>query len=85
MADRSGIIKLTNTIGAIVNPATEETLQSVAGFNIPAYDYISATYPTAVQEVYVYKTGGAGGTTVSTVTVNYTDATKAYISNTTKV
>lgn len=77
-------IKISNWLGDTINPATQETLQSVAGFNIPAYDYIEATYPTAVQEVYVYNTGGAGGTTVSTVTVNYTDATKNFISNTTK-
>lgn len=48
------------------------------------FDYISATYPLATQEVYVYKTGGSGGTTVATITVNYVDATKNEVLNVTK-
>jgi hypothetical protein len=56
------------------------TLTNSALINV-AYDYISATYPTETQEVYVYKTGGSGGTTVATITVNYTDSTKTNISN----
>ncbi len=45
------------------------------------YDTIAATYPTTTQTVYTYKTGGLGGTTVATLTVNYTDATQANILN----
>jgi len=50
------------------------------GFAIRDYDYIGVTYPTATQEVFVYKTGGSGGTTLATLTVDYTDSTKANIS-----
>lgn len=46
-----------------------------------SYDYISATYPSGTQEVYIFKTGGSGGSTVATVTVNYTDTTKNSILN----
>ncbi len=46
-----------------------------------AYDYVSVTYPTAVQEVYAFKTGGSGGSTVATVTVNYVDSTKVDLLN----
>lgn len=46
-----------------------------------AYDAVSVTYPSATQEVYLFKTGGLSGTLVSTVTVNYTDATKANLLN----
>jgi len=46
-----------------------------------AYDYVSVTYPIATQEVYTFKSGGSGGTTVATVTVNYTDSTKENILN----
>ncbi len=49
-----------------------------------AFDYIAATYPDAVTEVYTYKIGGAGGITVATVTVVYTDSTKDNISTVTK-
>jgi hypothetical protein len=45
------------------------------------FDYVTVSYPTSVQEIYVFKTGGSGGTTVATITVNYTDATKEFVSN----
>jgi len=58
--------------------ATEETLQALAGFNIPKNDSIYATYPTTSSEVYTYKLAGA---TVGVVTVEYTDATKAVLTS----
>ncbi len=45
------------------------------------FDYISATYPTTTQEVYVYKLGGSSGTLVGTITVNYTDTSKNFVLN----
>lgn len=48
------------------------------------YDFIAATYPIATQEVYTYKLGGGGGSTVATITVNYTDATKNILSDVSK-
>lgn len=48
------------------------------------FDYIAATYPSSTQEVYTYKAGGSGGTTVATITVNYTDANKTSISSVAK-
>lgn len=50
-------------------------------FKIPSFDYVSASYPSGTQEVYEYKDGGSGGATVGTITINYTDATKANILN----
>jgi hypothetical protein len=41
------------------------------------FDYIAATYPNATTEVYTYKSGGVSGTTVATVTVVYSNASKA--------
>jgi len=82
---------ITNAAGVVKNPATEEKqdniiteLQSIAGLSIPEHNYIGVTYPSDTQEVYTYKTGGSGGTTVGTITVNYTDATKEVLSNVTK-
>lgn len=46
-----------------------------------AYDYVEATYPVAIQEVYTFKVGGAAGTTVATVTVNYSTAQKDVLLN----
>ena len=38
---------------------------------------VAVTYPTTSTEVYAFKSGGASGTTVSTVTLTYSDSTKA--------
>lgn len=57
---------------------------ALPGLDLPQYDYISAAYPQTDTEVYTYKTGGSGGTTVGTVTVVYTDANKTAISSVTK-
>ena len=48
------------------------------------YDYVSVSYDSATQETYTFKSGGSGGTTVATVVIVYTDATKANISTVTK-
>jgi len=45
------------------------------------YDQILATYPDSVTEVYTYKLTGS---TVATVTVVYTDNTKANLASVTK-
>lgn len=45
-----------------------------------AFDYISANYSGATTDVYTYKTGGSGGTTVATVTVTWTNSTKTVLS-----
>lgn len=39
-------------------------------------DYFSATYPTVLQDVWTFKDGGSGGTTVATITLNYSDAAR---------
>lgn len=45
-----------------------------------AWDY-TALVQAATTDTWTFKTGGAGGTTVATVVITYTDATKATISN----
>lgn len=43
---------------------------------VPAgYDYLENT-PTATTDVFTYKSGGASGSVLGTVTVTYTDSTK---------
>lgn len=69
------------TVGGKVVVATKEE-----GFlNLGSYNYVAVAYPTTTSEVYTFKTGGAGGTTVSTVTLEYTDSTKENLSTVTKV
>lgn len=65
--------------------ATQVTLNSngampVAGQLVNEYyDYIDVQQTSSNVDTYVYKSGGSGGTTVATVTVTYTDSTKANI------
>lgn len=47
--------------------------------SLPRYDYL-ALVQAALTDTYTFKTGGAGGTLVATLTITYTDATKATIS-----
>jgi hypothetical protein len=44
------------------------------------YDYIAPTFAT-LTDTWVFKTGGSGGTTVSTITITYTDSGKGTISS----
>ncbi len=55
-----------------------------AGLSLPYYDFVAVTYPLTTQEVYTFKTGGSGGDTVAVVTLNYSDATKANLTDVTK-
>jgi len=52
-------------------------VDNIAGLSIPEYDHLAVTYPLTTREVYVFKTGGVAGATVATITINYTDSTKA--------
>jgi hypothetical protein len=83
-------VDVTTPTLVAVNPVTnaiitEGTTIVNNSLIIKAFDYIAATYPTTSSEVYTYKTGGSGGTTVGTITVVYSDAvTKAIITSVTK-
>lgn len=61
-------------------------LKAIASGNamdLPNFDFASQSQ-TATQDVWTFKTGGSGGTTVATVTINYVDATKLVITDVTK-
>jgi len=49
------------------------------------YDYVVETEPNTTTELYTFKTGGASGTDVATITVVYADSTKARLVSATKV
>ena len=70
------------TVETVVGSTPTSQVQVfTSGLSLPKYDYVAVTYPLATQEVYEFKTGGAAGTTVGTITINYTDSTKESISN----
>lgn len=49
------------------------------GLAVPTYD-ATALAQNATQDIWTFFTGGLGGTLVATITITYTDATKATIS-----
>lgn len=51
--------------------AKETTLQNIAGFNIPLYDYISLGYTGSNLTTVKFYLGGSGGTLLNTLTLGY--------------
>lgn len=70
----------TSTALALDTSVSVTNLNSVSygALVIVPYDSIYATYPDAITEVYAYKLSGS---TVATVTIAYTDSTKALLDN----
>jgi hypothetical protein len=54
------------------------------GFSMLAYDYVSQARAT-LTDTWSFYSGGSGGTLVATITIAYTDASKAVIANVAKV
>lgn len=77
----------TQVIQSVYQPDSESLKTTLSGGTlvIEEFDYVEFTYPSDTQEVYTYKLGGSGGTTVAEVTVNYVDNTKTAILNISKV
>lgn len=61
-----------------VGLATEATLAKIPGMALPIFDATGLSQ-TSLQDVWTFYTGGLLGTLVATVTIIYTDATKATI------
>jgi len=82
MASNPSKIDSNQVLPTVYDAATDSLRITGSGKLVTeSFDYIAATYPTATTEVYTYKTGGSGGTTVATVTVTYVDATKEEVSS----
>ena len=47
---------------------------SAFGLITVPFNYIGVTYPDTSTEVYTYKSGGSGGTTVGVITLAFSDA-----------
>jgi len=76
MAKNTSKVGLVNALEADINPATEDSLAKLIGFEIPAYNYIALTYVAAGNgageiETVVYRSGGSGGSVVATLTLAY--------------
>lgn len=73
-------IRIGDGAGHYLAINTDGSIKSVQLFTLP-FDAITATYPLTTQEIYQSRVGGTGGTVQQTVTVNYTDSSKALILN----
>lgn len=78
MSDRSTNIEVDN-----LNEITDII---PVGFDIGVYDYVSRGWTAGTfTEVWTFKTGGSGGSTVATLTVVYDDVDKSNIVTVTKI
>lgn len=57
--------------GRIVEEVAVISPHGLGGLEIPAHDYVGFTYTGGNLTGVVYKEGGAGGTTVATLTLAY--------------
>jgi hypothetical protein len=65
-----------------VGTKLDSLIAKTSGALIPvAYDTIVPNLAGATTDIYVYKTGGVGGATVATLTINYVAADKLVISS----
>ena len=85
MSQVSSKVGLLDSLEASINPATEDSLAKLIGFEIGAYDYVSRSWVAGTfTETWVLKTGGSGGTTAATIVVVYDDVDKSNIVTVTK-
>ena len=57
---------------ADVTPDNALQVTNIAGLITEAYDFIDVDYTSGNPTLITYKSGGAGGTTVATLTITYT-------------
>jgi len=78
---RGASVEQIGSQGALVVKLGGADSSSLPGMQVPSSDYIGVAYPDSETEVYTYKTGGSGGTTVATITVVYSDSSKTVLSS----
>jgi hypothetical protein len=61
--------RIANSAGVTINPATEETSQAIAGFNIPKHDTRTLVYTSEILTSIEYY---LDSTLVATKTLSYT-------------
>jgi hypothetical protein len=66
----SNEVEVTNGTGSPI-PVSGTISSKVAGWDIPIHDYRALGYTSGNLTSVTYKTGGAGGTTVATLTLGY--------------
>lgn len=73
LTDKKGKFRPLNE-GLATEAKQDSIINAIGGFQIPANDYISRGWTAGTfTEVWNFKTGGSGGTTVGTITIVYDD------------
>lgn len=83
-AASTGVVLSTEDKASLdaVGTKLDSLIAKTAGALIPvAYDTIIPALGGATTDTYTYKTGGIAGTTVATLSINYTDATKVTVTS----
>jgi hypothetical protein len=62
---------MSETLGGLVRDIRDQVGGLNSGTGIPAHDYISNTYTDGNLTSVAYKSGGAGGVVVATLTLTY--------------
>jgi len=70
--DIQGATLSLDAAGVEIKNDSGNPIPVVTGLEIPEHDYIALSYTGTNLTGVVYKTGGAGGTTVATLTLAYT-------------
>lgn len=71
MSKISSKTKLQNKNDQDVNPATEDTLKQILGFDIPKYDFIELGYTVTDLTSVKYRLGGSTGVIVAELSLNW--------------
>jgi hypothetical protein len=65
------VVSVQGVSGGVAIPVSGTISSKVAGWDIPIHDYRALGYTSGNLTSVTYKTGGAGGTTVATLTLGY--------------
>lgn len=67
----NGVIKPVELIANDQTVSGQHPLPVAQGLSLPAHDYVGLSYTGSDLTTVVFKTGGAAGTTVATLTLTY--------------
>lgn len=71
MAQLQDKVKIENKDGVVINPASEDTLKQILGFDIPKYDFIELGYTATDLTSVKYRLGGSTGLIVAELSLNW--------------
>lgn len=71
MSKTTSKVKIVNKDDQDINPASEDTLKQILGFDIPKYDFIELGYTATDLTSVKYRLGGSTGLIVAELSLNW--------------